>query len=220
MGVAFAGAEGWVTYGGTSWSTSRTTPSGSDRYLMVQYADVSRGNFPTSYSYAGAGFTHLYDHDHRYLGLVAPATGANTLVLSFAGYQSGNIVIATAWTGVDQTTPTNAQTTATGSSSSSSTGSITCPADGVIIGGSYSGYTTTGNPSITAGTAIDQSRWGGGGQTRAEGYRLSTGALSWTLPSSASWYASGIPLNAAAAAGGVPTRPVTILDAVHRASNW
>lgn len=182
------------TLGSGSVTFSYTSGSGSDRLLLVQVSLFG----VTSVTYAGASLTNVGAGvgSMSMWRKTAPAAGANNVVISGPLYNYLMYTVSD-WTGVDQTTPLGSQVGATGSSSSPSTGSITCPANGFVAGGVRSGYSTAPG-TITAGSGTTLTsfiRETANGTTKADGRRSNTGALSWTLSTSRSWEAQGFPIN-------------------------
>lgn len=204
MAVAFNGQATNTTGGGTTVSFSYTSGSGSDRYLLVGCAQFA-GLDITAVSYNSVALTNIYDAGVgtapiELWGLVAPATGSNTLSFTMSSYDPGGVKYSTTdWTGVDQTTPVGAAVVATGSSAAPATGSITVPAGGAAFGIGRHQYTAA--MTINQGTLTGSLSTGGVGLAGA--YRATTGDLSWTASNNfISWRAVGVPINAAGSGGG------------------
>lgn len=201
MSVAFVGGESRIPAAGTTVIYSYTVGSGSDRLLLLQTYPTGSSGTVTGVTYGGDALTNIDTSDVCLTwSKTAPLTGSNTVSISVATYST--IFTSTSdWTGVDQTTPVGAAVVAGGSSSSPSTGSVTCPTNGAIWGAEYSAYTTGSAPTAGSGTTLAGAvRNGASGETKAAGYRTTTGAVSWSLGSSAGWVAAGIPINAVAVA--------------------
>lgn len=137
----------------------------------------------------------------RTFGKQGVSTGSNTVSISRTIY-NGVVYAVASFAGVDSTTPFGTVTISTGSSSTPSTGTVTCPTDGMIYGAETSLYTSSPAPTINSGTLASSARSGGSGQTVAGGYRSTTGAVAWNLSSSASWRVGSVPINAAGGGGG------------------
>jgi hypothetical protein len=208
MAVAFNNSDAQRTSGGTSITYSFTCSSGTDRFFIVSATDDGIANPPiTSVTYNSVGLTAVSgtQPEVEMYQLVAPATGANNLTWNLSSYSFLHTAISD-WTGVDQSTPLGTVVTNAGTSAAPTSGSVTCPSNGAVWGSEFSGYTTAGTPTAGAGTTLASAyRSGAGGRTGAGGYRLDTGALNWNIPSSAGWFAQGIPINAAGAGGGAAT---------------
>lgn len=136
MAIAFDNAAYLgIGTGVSSFSASYTT-SGSDRILHVGVFVTGNGGSDvlTSATYAGVSLTRIntqvVNFENIYLyELVAPASGANNVVISFSA-PIGGIVIADAisHTGAAQSTQPDAQNTGTATGTSLST-SVTTTAD-------------------------------------------------------------------------------------------
>lgn len=181
----------------SSFSFSYTSNSGSDRLLLAQFESTGT---VSSVTFNGSSLTNVGTGGGMTMwSMVAPFAGtANVQV--FLTLYSQTMYSASDWTGVDQTTPLGSQVSATGSSSSPATASITCPAGGAIFGGCGSTSYTTSPGTITAGsgtTLLGWGRSGSNGHTKAGGYRLNSGVMSWSLSASMSWGAQAFPINAA-----------------------
>lgn len=133
--------------------------------------------------------------------IVAPTEGTNLLVRVELG--SGvfkNIFVAvSSWSGVDQTTPSGTLVGVSGSSTGArtvpSSGSITCPSGGAIIGWFYDEYSDA-DATASAGTLIGQNRTSGG--VIAHAYRTTNGVLTFSDSNYAvNWRAAALPINAA-----------------------
>lgn len=189
---------------GTSLTFSVTVGANSNRALLVATnGELSAPPITiTGVTYAGSALTNVGAGSTTIIWRrTAPSTGANNVVLTFSGYGRAWNSTLSAYD-VDQTTPTGTAVSASGTSTTPSTGSITVPTNGLAFGFTRNGYTTGGAPSAGGGvTSIGSSREGGGGTATASGYRSTTGAISYTIPGSASWIALGVPINPVAAAG-------------------
>jgi|JI8StandDraft_1071087.scaffolds.fasta_scaffold00207_28 hypothetical protein len=108
MAIAFDSNATGSTTGAASITFSHTV-SGSDRVLFAAGEDNGSHNITCTYN--GVSMTQI-DVDNpsglTMLYLIAPATGANNVVMSRSG--SGFLVgMSASYTGADQTTPINAQ---------------------------------------------------------------------------------------------------------------
>lgn len=121
-GVAVdATAEG---YANASSLTYSHTCTGDDKYLIVDWYEFTNARTVTSVTYAGVNMTLLKEQSAdggggmvRQYGLVAPAAGANNIVITLSG---ANQIFATSvsYNGVSQSAP-NPDTNISGSTASS-----------------------------------------------------------------------------------------------------
>ena len=107
---------------GTPQTVSHTC-TGTDRYLFVAVCDDRDGDVAdgaVSYNSVNVPRVAIYDDGGarptmRVFGLVAPATGANTVSVTVATDPKSQMnMMNTSYTGVDQTTPIGTFATATG----------------------------------------------------------------------------------------------------------
>lgn len=212
MAVTVTGGSTIRSAAGTSLSFGLDVGSSPNRALHVSCKAFAAANPVTGVTYAGEALSANGTTAHQHFCRATAATGNNNVVLTYSGYERSHSWTV-AFSGCDQTTPFGSVTNNSGWSSSPATSTITCPANGVALGCCDHGY-TAGTLNITTGTHI--SSYAGYGL--AAGYRTSTGTVEWSAGSSYGWDAWGLEVFPAEAA--MPTRPLTILDAVHRASNW
>lgn len=209
---------------GGSGGTSRTwshTCTGSDLALFVNPWHYDGNSYISGVTYAGASMTLSGSHNVRVsiYQKTAPATGANNVVISSSNYATVLGGGASSWAGVDQTTPLSGQVTNSGSGYGTpvSTTSVTCPANGAVLGAVWHNYSNLG---INTGTEFGNYHSGGGGWEYAFGYRTSTGEIKWNNANNYTFYTIAAGIEPVAAAGFVRPQIATIMDAVHRASNW
>lgn len=169
----------------------------SNRILLVG-AKTTNGATLSGVTYNGSSLTNFNTYGtHKTYRLIAPATGSNTLTVSYSGYSSSYFKAAS-FSGVDQTVPLGTEVTNSGTDNSPSTGSITCPGSGMIWGWEHGAYSTA-LPTIggSGNTLAGAARSGGGGQTLAGAYRSTTGSVAWTLANGGSfgWEVLGVPIN-------------------------
>lgn len=141
--------------------------------------------------------------NHGYLNmfyLAAPATGANTVLVTMVGTVSGVILLggSVSFTGVDQVTPVSNAVSAGGVGTSASL-SVSSAAGNMVIDGICNG---TGAPASTQTTrwseAVNSSRWSGnGGQSSAAG--AASVNMGYTITSD-HWGMIGFNINAVGAA--------------------
>lgn len=200
MAVAIDNPVAQQTSSGTNVSFSYTSSGGADRLLLAQ-TKLNGAGQANSGTYAGAALSVVDTTGSvRMFSKTAPATGANTLAFALSTY--GNLFVNAAnFTGVDQTTPLGAAVTNSGASSAPNSGSVTCPANGMVFGGVGTNYTTSA-PGAGSGTTLAGSvRSGGTGHSKAAGYRTNTGAIVFTLGSTPNWDVQAYPINPVSAAG-------------------
>lgn len=132
MAIAFDAATAGNYASGTSYSFSHTC-SGTDRILFVHAFKNGTADTITGVTYNGVSMTLINKQvastdRYTYLYyLIAPATGSNTITIS----SSSSVAIggnASSYTGVDQTSPIDTQTTTTFTASPCTT-SVTTTTD-------------------------------------------------------------------------------------------
>lgn len=156
MAIAYIGAgQGFENPSSGTVDYSVTT-SGSDRMLVVQGFDNANGNC-TGITYNGValtqvvadylvtGSTYLYTYT-----LVAPSTGANTVSHTYASSTALATGIGLAYSGVNQSNPTNT-TSNKATSVNTITTSLTVSANSWLVGQARAGSSgsTTGGAGTT-----------------------------------------------------------------------
>jgi len=186
MAIALDAVAKSIEQTSTTNFTFSHTCTGSDLCLVVAVA--SSANPATSATYNGvsmtavAAATTLNGLYIRHFYLVAPATGANTVSITFSSAAGVAYGLSASFTGVDQSSPIDA--TSTGSTGTSNTGmgdSVTTVANNAMVLGGIargSGETLT----LTTGTAHQQTNGGG---TGAQAYILKATAGAQTIDWSA-----------------------------------
>lgn len=180
MAVAFDSASEGT---GASPLTIAHTTSGSDRVLYVKVTHTSGDSSVTAITdvtYNGVScalkFEEVPNRECAVYRLVAPATGANNVVVTWTG-GSNMYAIVESYTGVDQTTPDDAHTTidAGGTSASGSTSSAVgdMVTDCVV---SASGIT-----GLTVGASQTETHQQIGAGTDSMGASYEAGAASVTM---------------------------------------
>ena len=146
---------------GTSASWSHTC-TGSDRVLFVtieSYRASDGGYTPTSVTYNGVSMTKIVDTlygngDKERItvwGLIAPATGSNTISVSFSANQAEIVATADSYTGADQTTAWSATPkTDTTDNTTSYSVTVTDGATGDLVYGGIANF-NGGTPTWGAG---------------------------------------------------------------------
>lgn len=188
-----------------SFSFSHTvTSSGSNVALFVRLAWLhSSGRTLTSIKYNGVTLTSVASQNANTVcsvaiqQLVNPATGANNVVVATAGAPTEEVVVASSYTGVDQTTPGGTAVTATDTSTAPSvtvTGAsgdivIDMAAVGINLTATVgSGQTQDVNINLNSGDII-------GFGSREDG--AASVVMDWSLSSSQNWAAAGVAVKAA-----------------------
>lgn len=178
------------------------TCSGSDRSIFVG-AGWSTGPeamaLISTITYAGAGLTSIWnfidqptDHGNAGFYLIAPATGANNVVTTWAATMDEVVSGSISMTGVHQTTAIGTAATANGTSATPSV-NVSSASDELVVDNVYYGHTA----SATAG-AGQTKQWerlnigtysSGTGSTETG---AATTTMSWTI-TSAPWNIGAVP---------------------------
>ena len=167
----------------TNTTSFSHTTSGSDRLLLAFVSLYATGNPDVSaITYNGVGMTKITEmsyefNTNRFLEtqvyrLVAPATGSNTLSITFAGTYIDTGVSVISYTGVDQTTPIGATGTNSGNidptvTFTTSNSNSLVVAGAMVRGGDSapftpgSGVTERWDNNSGAHTSFDIGIWGG-----------------------------------------------------------
>lgn len=202
--------SGGVT--GSATLTYAHTCSGSQRALLVGITSKGTGGVPTAVSgitYNGVAMTSVGGLASGYrridlYQLVAPAAGANNVVVTMAASVDYIIAGSVSFTGADQTTPcgTFASAGATTSTAtvnvSAATGDIVMDVvfgDNCTVAGSAPGAGQTSQAEQTRGDVF------GGSSTKAG---AATVTMSWTLDGTTSWAIGGVAVKAGAAVVATP----------------
>lgn len=191
-----------------SWSHTCT---GADRILIVGIAQRN-GRSVTAITYNGVAMTLIGTSGDTFTTismyyLLAPATGANTISITFSSSDSDNNGMAVSYTGVHQTTPLGTFVSASNPGSGSTTPSVTASsASGELVVDTVS-VQSSATQSITVGSGQTQRNNVIGGATSSEvvgGMSEEAGAasvvMSWTAASSARWNIGAVPLKPSVAA--------------------
>lgn len=199
MAIAFDNVLGTSLGGGPN--TISYTVSGSNRYLFYTVAnDHQAGQTISTITYAGIGLTQLFSQNDglngkiEIWGLVAPATGANNIVITWSAQSFTAAGIAASYTGVDQVTPLGTAVGAAGFGTvMSATGTLV--ANDWLIGVFEESNLV---PTITAGTERAQQQNSG---TVHGAFADSTASpITYSLSVNDDWASIGVPLHAAGAA--------------------
>jgi hypothetical protein len=213
MAIAFDAAASSVSAGfaaGASYTFNHTVAAGSNRAIVLGAAlwqDVAGSGTLSTCSYAAAAATSKIVLTNTQMRaelwvLVAPATGTNTVSFTVTGNTDGRKFFAGSFTGVDQTTPTEATQTSSTSSGAPSL-SITSITDNAWLVDMVSKFGTT---ALTVGAGQTSMFNNSVGSITAaasyEGPKTPAGAvtMNWTGSSANDCAQVAIALKAAAAA--------------------
>ncbi len=192
-----------------SWSH---TVSGTNRLLIVSVAMGPTAAITVSgITYGGAALTLIGVADNTCCSpgrprvemwrLVAPATGANTVVVTLSGANGSVIGTAVSYTGVDQTTPLG---TFANTSGSTATPSVTVTsAAGELVQDALGWETALNTATVAAGqtqqwnvTTAPNDKARSGGSTEAGAASV---VMSWTLSGASRWSQGGVSIKPAQA---------------------
>ena len=203
------------TSGSAASFTFALTTSGANRLLVVGVTiQTNAGQTVSGVTYAGAALTFVRSDiiagsvRSELWYRIAPATGSNSVVVTLSA-SAKTAAGAVSFTGVDQTTPVDAQNGATGTSVTPSV-TVTTVTDGAwVVDAAAFRSTGVGVPTGNAGAGQTQ-RWsqyteGGGaplnirGKASTEGPRSPPGGvvMDWALSASVDWAISGLAIRPA-----------------------
>lgn len=224
MAIAFVAATtaSTATYD-PSLTLSVVVSSGSNLLLFV--AVNQRGgtaNDPTGITYGGTALTMVSSSSVKAGGnpswgsfwtLIAPTVGTANLVVTTPSGGAKLVVVATTYTGVDQTTPVGTPATTTGSGASqsatvsSATGEVVI---GALIHADGSTIAVTDGGSQTRRALVDTGSGGGDCDIEvSEKAGASSTVVSWTTSPAIAWGTTGVALKPAATSTyPVPESPV------------
>lgn len=198
MAIAFdASTRSTVsTWGSGTTATWSHTCSGSDRILFVYSFNNDGSGYPTGMTYNGVSMTRIQNQAadggsfyNSLFYLVAPATGANNIVVTWATATGINSCIAASYTGASQTGVPDSQNTGNVSSSASITVSTTVVAsDCWLLGVIRSSNTTLS--SGTNGTIRQPGNTNGSQALVDSNGTVGTGSISQTVnvsPNQSMW---------------------------------
>lgn len=142
-----SGARGFSAANVSSLATASFTVSGANTYLRVLvYSGASTPDNVTSVVWDAAGVNEALSQDESYVTfntnfrasvweLVAPTAGTSkTVTVTWASAQNETMIIADAYTGIDQTTPTRTLPTPAQGTGNTPSLSVTSVADDLVIG--------------------------------------------------------------------------------------
>lgn len=232
--VAFdAASSATRTSAGTTLTASHTF-GGSNRAALVNVTLFNSTHLTaTSLTVGGSstGVTLLHEDangvntddrkHHVVYRVVAPASGAQSVVFTASGSFSDGAIEVVSLTGVDQTTPTGTVATAEGSSAAPSV-SVTS-ASGELVVDAVCGFFPAGTVTTDASQTqrVENESWGGNDAIAAMSTEAGAASvtMSHTLGSSAEWSIAGVsfkPVSAASTVlnpisgkGGAAAHPIT-----------
>lgn len=203
----------------SSLTYSHTVTSNTNGAIYVCAQGVQTGNpgAVSSVTYAGSALTRIqtqicYASSTNCLEvwrLKAPATGANNIVITYAGTVSEIIGTSVSYTGVDQTTPEGTVATAsdtTGTSNGPITVNVSSATGGVVIDCASPRFALSA-PTVGAGQTAravkDDTASSGSWVGTSEEAGAATVTMSWALTTTPrEWGTIGVPINAASGGGG------------------
>ncbi len=210
-----AGSATAVVGGTTNTQTIAHTCSGTERLIVLRagYWAAAAGDAISSVAYNGVALTKIADSGRSSGGdnaqiwiLVAPATGANNLVITWgstSGTNRAGTLQITSYNGVDQSTPTGTAATGTGSGTSVSVNVSGASGDYVIDVIAWDAGTATASlPGGSGQTSNFNAVSNGEGGAGSNEPGAASVTMSWTLSVSTTWSQSGIALKPT---GGVVT---------------
>lgn len=197
---------GGLNISSLSWSQ---TCSGADRVLTVgvnifdvaapPIETVSSITYPagTNLTVIGSGITNGFNRVEQWR-LIAPATGANTVLVTITSVVEALTAGAVSATAAHQTTPVGTQATASGTSTDPSVAVAAATNDLVVDA------VQTGALTLTVGAGQTQ-RWNnvtnsGAGSTKPG---AATVTMSWSTPLSDDWVIAGVAIKDVAVAAGI-----------------
>ena len=177
-------------------STTTHTCAGSDRLLVVCLAFYHSSAFVSALTYNGVALTFFdafsdFQYNSQIWYLVAPATGANTLSITFSGSVFGMGLTAISFTGADQSTPLSAFTSASGTSTTPSI-AVSSAADQIVVDSlciTHSGTLAVGASQTERANFISNSGAIKHGASTEPGAASTT--MDWSNSSSQGWVLSG-----------------------------
>lgn len=210
----------------TSVTHSHTVLASSQNRLLLVGISIEDGApaDPSGVTYNGVAMTKVSSvtnstaHAALYQ-LVAPATGANNVVVSFSSTMDDVVVGAVSFTNVDQTTPLGTAVTNTGSSTTP-TVSVTAVVGNVVV--DVVGHTGTTTPTVNGSQTQMWNSAGGASNSRHFASRETAGgttvAMDWSGAANSAWASVGVAVKhtlstATSTTFGVTAAPATNLTA-------
>ena len=216
MAIAFDATSNSDAQAGTTPYSWSHTCTGSDLVLVVGVSIRHSSVTVSGITYNGVALTQIRTDGRtsstysEIWSLKAPATGANTIVVTLSGAPTRSVAGAVSLTGVDQTTPNDANNGGTGTGTTASA-VVTTVADNAFVVGVV-GVRTSASQTITVG-AGETKDWNvpdGGNGLRAGGSHTTSAVtpagahtMDWTISASLSWALSAASFKPAGAGGGL-----------------
>jgi len=212
--IAFDATSNSGAQGSTNPVTWSHTVSGSDTLLAVHIAQRGSG-FPAAggVTYNGVSLTSAQQDGpisfiHSSIWYLAnPATGTNTVSVTFPSAPTRSVSGAVSLTGVDQSSPLDANNGSTGTGTTASVAVTTVADNAWVIGGV--GVRTAASETITVGAGETQD-WNvldtanglraGGSHTTAAVTPAGAHTMDWTISASLAWAISAASFKPAAGA--------------------
>lgn len=216
MAATFDAATDGTAGAGTAITVTHTA-SGTDRAAFAGGGCVDAApNLVSSGTYAGSAMTEQWDavfatfYTHFGLTIVAPATGAQSVTVNFAGTNDASSLAVVTATSVDQTTPFGTPATATGNSTTPSV-NVSAAVDDLVVDNVV--YVGTGAATAGAGQTgrtANANVAGEFGHATSTESGAATVTMSWTI-ASGNWAIGGIAFKPAAAGGATRQQTLTLL---------
>ncbi len=204
LAIDSASSAGCGSCTSLSWSH---TVSGTNRLLVVGPSGYDTADSVTGATYNSVSMTVVPssstsngNHTISQYGLIAPSTGANTVLVSATGPMTDLGAGAVSYTDAHQTTPFGTAVTATGTSTTP-TVNVSSAADEIVV----DALNILHNGTLTVGAGQTQ-RWqaiGGSGFIKYAGSTetgSATTTMSWANSTSQAWAISAVPVKPVGAA--------------------
>ncbi len=206
MAIVFDAASSTSNGGVTSLSLSHTA-TGSDR--VVLFGVYHEATTVSALTYGGVQSASLIrDHsaaDMSLYQLVAPATGAQTVQLNFAGTSSRCALLVVSYTGVDQTTPFATDVEATTATTTLTVNATSDTGQLVVDLAAYGENNITVDAGQTARIELDDFT----GVNRSIGMSEKAGAattsMTWTCSIAGDGFIIAVPLLPSSGGAGTPS---------------
>lgn len=222
-----SGARGFSAANVSSLATAAFTVSGANTYLRVLvYSGASTPDNVTSVVWDAAGVNEALSQDESYVTfntnfrasvweLVAPTAGTSkTVTVTWGSAQDETMIIADAYTGIDQTTPTRTLPTPAQGTGNTPSLSVTSVAGDIVVGSLANSknpgdLTTIASSLVTIREKVEGADIGGyeacaQGDVVATGTSTSVGFTQSTTSGSGTYVLFGVALIPSAGGGGSP----------------
>ena len=206
LAVDASSISAFTTSSTVSWSHTCT---GSDRVLFVGVGFNGSALSVTGVTYNGVAMTEQWDLFAANVGsagylLANPATGANTVEVTFNAAVDVGIAGAVSFTGADTASPGRTPVSVNGGSATASVDATDAVSGDIVVDTAFMVTTTT---TEGANQTLQQKSEAIGGGSSSIGISTQAGAdggvMSWTLGSGAnSWTTGAIAIKAGSGGGG------------------